>query len=133
MVMMTREQMIDKVIRTNGFENKWTIWFCRLAEDESLTDEQLENAMVCAITLKCQDQKQKRRRCTIHLLFLCGAPMVMALRIYDYTIPAQKSQGKSAKKLHKNKSRNLCILSIVILMKHGIIILKIRKGSKQKK
>ena len=25
---MTREQMIDEVIRTRGFEDRWTVWFC---------------------------------------------------------------------------------------------------------
>ena len=48
---MAREQMIDEVIRQNGFENKWTIWFCELAEDKSLSDSALQNAMVCALTM----------------------------------------------------------------------------------
>ncbi len=29
---MTREDMINKVVRTRGFESKWTIWFCEMAE-----------------------------------------------------------------------------------------------------
>lgn len=48
---MTREQMIDEVIRTNGFENKWTVWFCELAENNEITDSALESAMVCALTM----------------------------------------------------------------------------------
>ena len=48
---MTREEMIDKVIRTNGFENEWTIWFCELAESKEITDSALFNAMVCALTM----------------------------------------------------------------------------------
>ena len=48
---MTREEMIDKVIKTNGFENKWTIWFCELAENKEITDSALFNAMVCALTM----------------------------------------------------------------------------------
>ena len=48
---MTREEMIDKVIRTNGFENKWTIWFCELAESKEIADSALFNAMVCALTM----------------------------------------------------------------------------------
>ena len=48
---MTREQMIDTVIRHNGFENKWTVWFCELAECKDIPDSTLENAMVCAITM----------------------------------------------------------------------------------
>ena len=41
---MTREQMMDKVIRINGFENKWTIWFCEVAE--ILNEDQLANAFI---------------------------------------------------------------------------------------
>lgn len=48
---MAREEMIDKVIRANGFENKWTIWFCELAESKEITDSALFNAMVCALTM----------------------------------------------------------------------------------
>lgn len=49
--MMTREQMIDKVIRMFGFENKWTIWFCELAENESITDDSLSMALVALETI----------------------------------------------------------------------------------
>lgn len=48
---MTREQMMDTVIRNNGFENKWTVWFCELAENKDITDGALESAMVCALTM----------------------------------------------------------------------------------
>lgn len=48
---MTREQMMDAVIRNNGFENKWTVWFCELAENKDITDSALESAMVCALTM----------------------------------------------------------------------------------
>ena len=41
---MKKEQMIDEVIRQYGFENKWTIWFCELAE--VLTESQLLNAFI---------------------------------------------------------------------------------------
>ena len=41
---MNKEQMIDEVIRQYGFENKWTIWFCELAE--VLTESQLLNAYI---------------------------------------------------------------------------------------
>ena len=36
--------MIDDVIRRYGFENKWTVWFCELAE--VLTESQLLNAYI---------------------------------------------------------------------------------------
>ena len=42
--MMTKEQMMDNVIRRYGFENKWTVWFCELAE--VLTESQLLNACI---------------------------------------------------------------------------------------
>ena len=42
--MMTKEQMMDNVIRQRGFEDKWTIWFCELAE--VLTESQLLNAYI---------------------------------------------------------------------------------------
>lgn len=43
---MTREQMIDEVIKMFGFENEWTIWFCELAEDENITEDALSMALV---------------------------------------------------------------------------------------
>ena len=48
---MDREQMMDKVIRINGFENKWTTWFCELAENKEITDSALQSAMACALTM----------------------------------------------------------------------------------
>lgn len=48
---MDRQQMIDEVIKNNGFENKWTIWFCELAENINITNSVLKNAMICAITM----------------------------------------------------------------------------------
>ena len=47
----TREEMIDEVVRTNGLEDKWTIWFCELAEDSNISDSALTNAMICARTV----------------------------------------------------------------------------------
>lgn len=41
---MTKEQMIDKVVSIYGFESKWTVWFCELAE--VLTESQLLNAYI---------------------------------------------------------------------------------------
>ena len=39
---MSREEMMNEVIRTRGFEDKWTIWFCGLAESD-LTDSGRSN------------------------------------------------------------------------------------------
>ena len=47
-MMMTRENMIDEVIRARGFEDKMTSWFCGLCEDATMTDSMLYNAMVVA-------------------------------------------------------------------------------------
>ena len=55
--MMTREEMMNEVIRTNGFENKWTIWFCELTEDSNISDSALLNAMVCAITMPAIEEE----------------------------------------------------------------------------
>lgn len=41
---MTKEQMITEVIRRYGFENKWTVWFCEVAE--VLNEDQLLNAFI---------------------------------------------------------------------------------------
>ena len=41
---MTKEQMMNDVIRRYGFENKWTVWFCELAE--VLTESQLLSAYI---------------------------------------------------------------------------------------
>lgn len=34
---MTREEMMNKVIRQFGFENEYTLWFCRLAENPTVS------------------------------------------------------------------------------------------------
>ena len=49
-MMMTRENMMDEVIRTRGFEDKMTIWFCSLCEDATMKDSMLFNAMVVALS-----------------------------------------------------------------------------------
>ena len=49
-MMITRENMMDEVIRQRGFEDKMTIWFCGLCEDTTMTDSMLYNAMVVALS-----------------------------------------------------------------------------------
>lgn len=41
---MTKNEMITEVIRRYGFENKWTIWFCEIAE--ILNETQLQDAFI---------------------------------------------------------------------------------------
>ena len=53
-----REEMMNEVIRTNGFENKWTIWFCELAENTNISDSALFNAMICAITMPIVEMEE---------------------------------------------------------------------------
>lgn len=45
---MTKEQMVVEVISKHGFENKWTVWFCEIAE--ILTESQLFNAYIVLMT-----------------------------------------------------------------------------------
>ena len=46
---MTKEQMMDEVIKARGFEDEITIWFCKLCEENKLSKERLEDAMVAAL------------------------------------------------------------------------------------
>ena len=41
---MTREEMMDMVIRQYGFESNITITFCVLAEDNTVSDADLRKA-----------------------------------------------------------------------------------------
>lgn len=53
---MTKEMMMDAVINRFGFESKWTIWFCELAE--VLTMFQLENAYIAVMTMTCEEEEE---------------------------------------------------------------------------
>ncbi|MBO5627861.1 MAG: hypothetical protein J5965_02120 [Aeriscardovia sp.] len=55
---MTREEMLTEVIRTRGFEDKWTIWFAGLIENETISDSALQNAMVAAIAMPFDDEDE---------------------------------------------------------------------------
>lgn len=39
---MTREEMMDKVIHTFGFESPTTIKFCRIASDVTISEKEIE-------------------------------------------------------------------------------------------
>ena len=47
---MTREKMMDKIIKTRGMEDEKTIWFCGLCEDFRLTEDALFSAFIVALT-----------------------------------------------------------------------------------
>ena len=55
MARLTKEQMMDIIISNYGFESRWTIWFCELAE--VLTLKQLELAFACLIAMR-QDAEE---------------------------------------------------------------------------
>lgn len=44
--MNRREELMDKAIRTLGFENDWVIWFCQVCEDERMTAQMIELAFI---------------------------------------------------------------------------------------
>lgn len=54
---MTREEMIDKVIKTRGFEDELTIWFANLAEDETINHDYLKYAMIAILAFKNKEEK----------------------------------------------------------------------------
>ena len=47
---MTREKMMNKIIKTRGMEDEKTIWFCGLCEDFRLTEDALFSAFIVALT-----------------------------------------------------------------------------------
>ena len=53
---MTKEKMMDAVINRFGFENKWTIWFCEMAEVLSMS--QLEMAYVAVMMMTCEEEEE---------------------------------------------------------------------------
>lgn len=56
-MMLTKDQMVDNVIRKYGFENKWVVWFCELAD--VLTENQLLNAYILLDTNMLHDVLDK--------------------------------------------------------------------------
>ena len=46
---MTREKMMDKVIKTRGLEDEKTIWYCGLCENYRLTEDALFSAIIVAL------------------------------------------------------------------------------------
>ena len=56
---MTKNEMINTVIKNNGFENEWTVWFCKLVEDNPDLDENaLLDSMNRAITLGTTEEDE---------------------------------------------------------------------------
>lgn len=57
---MTREEMLTEVVKTRGFEDRWTIWFAELAENETISDDALQSAMVAAIAMPFDDEDEDK-------------------------------------------------------------------------
>ena len=55
---MTKEKMLTEVIKTRGFEDKWTIWFAELMENKTISNDALQSAMVAAITMPFDDEDE---------------------------------------------------------------------------
>ena len=55
---MTKEEMLTEVIKTRGFEDKWTIWFAELVENKIISDNALQKAMVAVITMPFDDEDE---------------------------------------------------------------------------
>lgn len=55
--MMTRKEMMDNVVKTLGFENEYTVWFFKLAEDPTFTDSMLFNAMIAVTTMPLDEDE----------------------------------------------------------------------------
>ena len=82
-MMMTRENMMDEVIRTRGFEDKMTIWFCGLYEDATMTDSMLYNAMVVALSyVEPEEEDEEQNPSPFFLLRLSevGRPRTFLMR-----------------------------------------------------
>lgn len=56
---MTREDMLAEVIKTRGFEDKWTIWFAELLQNVTISNDTLQNAMVAAITMPFDNDEEE--------------------------------------------------------------------------
>jgi len=55
---MTREEMLTEVIRTRGFEDKWAVWFAELMENETISNNALQSAMVVAIAMPFDNEDE---------------------------------------------------------------------------
>ena len=97
-MMMTRENMMDEVIKTRGFEDKMTIWFCGLYEDATMTDSMLYNAMVVALSYvepEEEDEEQNPSPFFIAAKLNRPAAHVPYARFFHYTRSLNICQEKS--------------------------------------
>lgn len=55
---MTKEQMINEVIKARGFEDELTIWFASLAEDEKISHDYLKYAMITVLAFRYKEEEE---------------------------------------------------------------------------
>lgn len=56
---MTKEKMIDEVIKARGFEDELTIWFANLAEDKKISHDYLRYAMIAVLAFRNKEEKEE--------------------------------------------------------------------------
>lgn len=57
--MLTREEMVNKIISKRGFEDKYTILFAEMAEDPKISDETLEVFMVGMLSISFEEEEEE--------------------------------------------------------------------------
>ena len=55
--MMTKQEMLDRVVRMRGHEDRFTIWFFEIAE--KLTEDQLLNAFIVLEAMTEQEEEDE--------------------------------------------------------------------------
>ena len=57
---MTIEMMMDEVIKSRGFEDKWTIWFCEVCEAGEITNlDSLQMLMTAVIAMSVDADEEE--------------------------------------------------------------------------
>lgn len=57
--MMTRDEMLTRVIRIWGFEHANTIWFAQMMESAEVSDDMLLGMMICLEELPYLDDEEE--------------------------------------------------------------------------
>lgn len=59
--MKQRMELLDKMIKGYGFENKWVIWFAELTENKEITLEELQTSYWIARNFMKIDQEMAEK------------------------------------------------------------------------
>lgn len=56
---MWKEELMDKVIRAYGMENRWVVWFCKVCENSANSSDVVELAYeaVNLNAMRCEDDE----------------------------------------------------------------------------